>query len=293
MRHGDVKLLPFKGGENIAQFVAFAASVHDSTSSEEAIRRIGSQIGEHTAKVMSIRRVAAPLLGAGSGGLRVELAVSSLREGFRSTAHKDAALVISVLHRETFYRVRQNLFRARTATGRKERGRDSHGAARRAVDKPPRVFVSYSHTSPAQEKWVVALATFLRHNGVDARLDRWHLRQGMDLPQFMTNELTMANRVVLISDERYAEKADKRVGGVGWETMIVQGDMADRPPDNTKYIVVVRSASVDAGLPRYLKTKFFMHWPDATVESKNRRILLRELFDYIPIPALGPRPLSL
>src|SRR5262249_54726734 len=111
MHLGDVQVLPFVGGENIAQFVAFAASVEQNRSSEEAIRRIGSQLGEHTARLDSIRRVAAPLLGAGAGGLRSELAVSSLREGFRSSSHNDAALVISVLHREVFERVQGNLFR--------------------------------------------------------------------------------------------------------------------------------------------------------------------------------------
>jgi hypothetical protein len=52
----------------------------------------------------------------------------------------------------------------------------------------------------------------------------------MDLPQFISNELTLADRVVLVSDEKYAEKADGRVGGVGWETMIVQGDIARLAP---------------------------------------------------------------
>jgi len=285
MRLGDVQVLPFEGGENIAQFVAFAASVEGHGSSEEAIRRIGSQLGEHTARVDSIRRVAAPLLGVGAGGLRIELAVSSLREGFRSSSHKNAALVISVLHREVFERVQDNLF------PEKSRSRESQDTPE--AEKPSRVFVSYSHTSPEHEEWVVALASFLRQNGIDARLDVWHLRRGMDLAQFMTNELTLADRVVLVSDEKYAEKADGRVGGVGWETMIVQGDIARLPPDSTKYVVIVRSGTVDGGLPRYLKTKFVVHWPDAAVDGKNRQLLLRELFDFVPIPPLGQRPLAL
>jgi TIR domain len=162
--------------------------------------------------------------------------------------------------------------------------------AKDTTAQPIRVFISYSHTSPQHEKWVESLATFLRNNGVDARLDVWHLRYGMDLAQFMTNELNLADRVIIVSDERYAEKADGRVGGVGWETMIVQGHLSRLPPDSTKYLVIVRSADLDPGLPSYLKTKFVIHWPDATNSEPHRQTLLRELYEIIKIPPLGPRP---
>ena len=45
MELGDVSVMPFQGGENIAQFVAFAASVKGTSSSMDAIRRIGEQLG--------------------------------------------------------------------------------------------------------------------------------------------------------------------------------------------------------------------------------------------------------
>lgn len=287
MRLGEVRVSPFEGGESIAQFVAYAASVEASSSSSEAIYRIGVQLGEQTMKTDSIRRVAVPLLGAGAGGLASETVVSSLRDGFRSSCHKDASLVISILHQSVFDRLQFTLSDERQL---KHATRDLS-----SPDKPPRVFISYSHTSPQHRTWVQGLGTFLRQNGVDARLDLWHLRRGMDLPQFMTNELTLADRVVIVSDERYAQKADGRVGGVGWETMIVQGDISRLPPESTKYLVIVRSTHVDDGLPVYLKTKFVIHWPveNTDVEEENRMLLLREVFDFIPVPPLGPRPLFL
>jgi TIR domain len=288
MKLGDVQVLPFEGGENIAQFVAYAASVKQARgSTEEAIRRIGVQLGDYTTQNASIRNIAAPLLGAGAGGLSSEAAVLRLREGFRSTSHRDATLVVSVRWQDVFERIRSNL-----SSGLQVEEPD-HPSKR--PDKPPRVFVSYSHSSPEHKQWVEALGTFLRQNGIDARLDVWHLRIGMDLPQFMTNELTLADRVVLVSDERYAEKADGRVGGVGWETMIVQGDILRQPPESNKYLVVVRSPQIDDGLPQYLKAKFVLHWPgqDSETENRNRQLLLRELFDYVKVPVVGERPLSL
>lgn len=281
MELGDVSILPFEGGENIAQFVAYAASVDDNSSDIEAIRRIGEHLGAETRRRVMIRRVSAPLLGAGAGGLRSESVAAALSSGFKRTAHQDAGLVIHVLHEDVFSRLSGDREVERLASSQIE------------TSKPTRVFVSYCHSSPEHEEWVIALGKFLRENGIDARLDVWVLRHGMDLPQFMTNELTLADRVILVSDEKYAEKADGRVGGVGWETMIVQGDMAQQPPESTKYLVIVRSRTRDDGLPRYLKTKFVIHWPGPMTEDANRQMLLRELYDRIEVPPLGPRPVFL
>lgn len=68
------------------------------------------------------------------------------------------------------------------------------------------------------------------------------------MPQWMTNELIMADKVLLICDKYYAEKADNRKGGVGWETMIIQGDMLSKQEQN-KYIAILRDKDIDQSLP--------------------------------------------
>lgn len=276
---GDVNILPFKGAENIAQFVAYATSVKALSSSLEAIERIGNQLGKATHKWPTIRKISAPLLGAGAGGLLSEDVARALARGFGKTAHPDACLVIHILDRGTFERI-VSLLSEEPTTQRGDRN----------LSTPMRVFISYCHTSPEHTKWVESLGTFLRENGIDARLDIWHLRVGMDLPQFMTNELALAERVIVVSDERYAEKADGRTGGVGWETMIIQSDMAKLPPVSTKYLVIVRSTDIDAGLPRYLKSRFVIHWTNGVESLENRKLLLRELYNVVRIPDLGSRP---
>lgn len=128
-------------------------------------------------------------------------------------------------------------------------------------------------------EWVKTLALFLIDNGIQARLDRFHLRRGMDLPQWMCNELAMAQKVIVVCDETYKLKADGRLGGVGWETMIIQGDVANLPPDSTKYQVVVRTETIDKGLPLYLKTKYAFHAPPSDAKGSFRDELVRELLD--------------
>ena len=276
MSHGETDIVPFTGAENIAQFVAFAASVEANYSSAEAIESIAASIGEFTIQNETVRNVSVPLLGAGAGGLSSKVVVEALTKGFRDHAHDSARLVVHVLHKSVMDRLQKEETTPSFTTSRPK--------------TPQRVFISYSGTSDRHSNWVAELGTFLRSKGVDARLDQWHLRKGMDLPQWMANELELAERVVIISDSRYRDRADKRSGGVGWETMLIQGDMAQQPPDSRKYLIVVREDLFKDGVPSYLKTKFAIHWADEEDEAKLRDDLLKEIYDVELAPPIGAVP---
>jgi hypothetical protein len=114
----------------------------------------------------------------------------------------------------------------------------------------------------------------------------------MDLPQWMCNELQLADKGIIVSDEAYAEKANGRDGGVGWETMVIQGDLASQPPDSTKYLTIVRTAKLEDGVPFYLRTIFSFHWPDSlTNDGQLRQDLLKELFEISKEPQIDEPPL--
>ncbi|MCA0249184.1 MAG: toll/interleukin-1 receptor domain-containing protein [Proteobacteria bacterium] len=262
MKLGEVEILPFDGGENIAQFVAFAASVKGMSSSASAIKSIAKKIGEFTKEEKSVRSVVVPLLGTGAGGLRDEDVVIALREGFVENAAPGATLTIRVLHKEVFDRLRI-----------------VQPTKQNQPRMPLRVFISHTSTEASATDWVKNLALFLIEQGIQARLDRFHLRRGMDLPQWMCNELAMANKVIVICDEKYKEKADGRLGGVGWETMIIQGDLMKLSSDSTKYQVVVRAHNLSGGLPQYLQTKYAYHIPPSGDEESFRSELVQELLD--------------
>ena len=102
MRLGNIEVLPLDGGEHIAQYVAYAASVDEFASTEEAIRRIGEHLGQETVRQETIRLVSAPLLGTGAGGLSSESVLRALSTGFRARAHGDAVLAIHVLDQGEF-----------------------------------------------------------------------------------------------------------------------------------------------------------------------------------------------
>ena len=276
MEFGAVEILPFDGADDIAQYVAFAASVKGYSSTPKAIEAIGRAVGEFTASNPAVRNVAAPLLGAGAGGLQSEVVAAALRTGFAATAATDATMIIHVLHREVYDRLKGNR-------------RVIQGKPKQSV----RVFISHTSKTTDDVEWVKSLALHLIDQGIQARLDKFHLRHGMDLPQWMCNELALASKVIIVCDEAYKQKADGRLGGVGWETMIIQGDLSGLPPDSTKYQVVVRAADMESGLPLYLKTRYAFHAPDASADQVFRSEIVKELLDITIDPALEAREFAL
>jgi len=63
------------------------------------------------------------------------------------------------------------------------------------------------------------LATRLSSNGIEAVLDQWALKPGDDLSHFMEQNLSSADKVLMICSENYVSKANSGKGGVGYEKM--------------------------------------------------------------------------
>ena len=115
----------------------------------------------------------------------------------------------------------------------------------------PRVFVSYSHDSEAHRAWVRQLAERLRANGVDVVLDQWDLRAGADLARFMEQGIVEARRVLMVCTANYVAKAEERKGGVGYEGMIVTGQVA-RTSETIKFVPIVRDNASESLIPAFL-----------------------------------------
>ncbi len=92
----------------------------------------------------------------------------------------------------------------------------------------------------------------LRNSGIDAILDQWELQPGDDLTHFMEQNLAAADRVLMICTDKYVEKANSGVGGVGYEKMIVTSDLL-KSIDSNKVIPIIRQAGTRS-VPTFLKT---------------------------------------
>jgi hypothetical protein len=158
----------------------------------------------------------------------------------------------------------------------------------------PRAFISYSWSSPAHERWVVDLATQLVENGVDVVLDKWNLREGHDAVQFMESMVTDpdVSKVIVISDKTYAEKADKRKGGVGTESQIMSPEIYKKA-DQNKFAAVVSEVDENGEpyLPRFFVSRIYIDLTESMFAT-NFEQLLRWLYDkplYVK-PPLGKMP---
>ena len=113
----------------------------------------------------------------------------------------------------------------------------------------PKAFISYSWTSPAHQEWVLRLATELQESGVDVTFDKWDLKEGHDAHAFMERTVTdpTIEKVIVVCDKIYAEKADGRSGGVGTEAQIITPELYGRKSQD-KFVAVI-AESDSQGLP--------------------------------------------
>jgi hypothetical protein len=157
-------------------------------------------------------------------------------------------------------------------------------------NKSPKVFISYSHDSPEHKKWVLDLAINLRENGIDVILDQWDLKLGGDVAKFMGSS-TDADRVLMICTEPYVKKADEGKGGVGYEAMIVTGELI-RNLDTTKFIPVIRQNPGEIKLPKSVSTRAYINLSNNQSLEQEFERLLRDLHQAPAVskPPIGENP---
>jgi len=158
-----------------------------------------------------------------------------------------------------------------------------------------KLFMSYCWCLPEHEQWVLELATELREAGVDVIFDKWDLKEGHDASAFMEKMVTdpEIQKVAIICDRMYMEKADGRSGGVGTETQIISPEIYEKE-DQNKFVAIVaeRDENGNAYLPTYYKSRIYIDLSDSDLYATNFEQLLRWVYDkplYIK-PKIGKKP---
>ena len=143
-------------------------------------------------------------------------------------------------------------------------------------DKIPQVFISYSWTSKEYQQLIVDLASRMRHDGVDVKLDVWDLKEGQDKYAYMEQCVTNPeiDKVLILSDRIYSEKADARKGGVGDETTIISAEVYGNA-DQHKFIPVVMERDEEGKeyLPTYLKSRMYRDLSGENYEEEYEALL--------------------
>jgi hypothetical protein len=155
----------------------------------------------------------------------------------------------------------------------------------------PKVFISYSHDSQQHKDWVLRLASELRTNGIDAKLDQWDLSPGQDIAAFMARGIRTADRVLLICTGPYVSKAEAGTGGVGYERLIATAEVVGSI-DTIKFIPIVRNNASARKVPDFLGARMYIDFSDNAQYPAKLEELMREIHQAPAVvrPPLGDNP---
>ena len=121
----------------------------------------------------------------------------------------------------------------------------------------PKVFISYSWTAKDKAR---NLAERLLADGVDVVMDIYDLKEGMEKYAFMQRIVSdpSVERVLILCNKAYKEKADNFEGGVGDEAMIISPELYGKV-EQQKFIPIVLEKDEEGRpyLPVILKARIY------------------------------------
>lgn len=159
----------------------------------------------------------------------------------------------------------------------------------------PKVFISYSWSSPQHEQWVLGLAERLSGDGIAVVLDKWDLKEGQDKHVFMEQMVNdeSINKVLVVCDRAYQTKADNRKGGVGTETQLISKEVYEKT-EQEKFIPIVREYDDDQKpcIPHYMASRIYIDLSSDEKFEENYQRLVRNLYGKPSYkrPSLGTPP---
>src|SRR5450759_1729700 len=159
----------------------------------------------------------------------------------------------------------------------------------------PKAFISYAWESEEHKSWIRKLAERLVLNGVETRLDQWHIAPGQSLTQFMEKEVQECDYILVICTKTYCQKSIARQGGVGYEQQIISAHIVNGMP-RERFIPIIRDGDFIPGpncaIPPHFSGIYSIDMrTDATFDAKLEE-LLRAIYKqpvHVP-PKLGAPP---
>lgn len=120
-----------------------------------------------------------------------------------------------------------------------------------------KTFISYAWESEETKIWVKELATDLRNDGIDAKLDQWEVVPGDKMPHFMEKSVRENDFVLIICTPKYKSKSENRIGGVGYEGDIMTAEVLQNS-NHRKFIPILKSGTKETSIPSWLQGKYYV-----------------------------------
>lgn len=147
-----------------------------------------------------------------------------------------------------------------------------------------KIFISYSWTDDKIISWVRdELATRLISDyGIDVVLDQWDLKEGHDVYHFMESMVTdeSIDKVLVVCDKGYKEKADNRLGGAGTETQIITPNVYSQAKQE-KFIPIVyeRDEEKNSFIPVFMISRKYIDLSSDELFVENLEQLARTIYE--------------
>lgn len=159
----------------------------------------------------------------------------------------------------------------------------------------PQVFISYCRQPEENLIRTQQLAQRLMRDGVYVVIDLWDLKDGQDKNSYMERMVTdpSVDKVLLICNKQYVEKADSRKGGVGIESTIISSELYGSVAQ-TKFIPVIFETDEEgkAYIPVFAKSRIYIDLSNDNIFEEGYDQLLRDIYDKPKFdrPPLGDMP---
>lgn len=116
----------------------------------------------------------------------------------------------------------------------------------------PLVLISYAWEEEDAEymNWVERFAGDLRHNGINAQIDKYQ-SHGTDLVKFMRDSIRTAQKVLCVLTPKYKEKAESGRGGAAYEGGIISHEIYN-DQDTVKFIPILRKGNFGISTPDFI-----------------------------------------
>jgi hypothetical protein len=133
-----------------------------------------------------------------------------------------------------------------------------------------KIFISYAWGS-INKKDLTELKNMLIENDFEVIIDIDRVEVGDELNEFMEKSLNESDFVILLCTPNYKDRADKRIGGVGYETNILSEYKKKR---TKKIIPIICEGNIDVSQPVYLGSVYCLNFIDKEVEIKYNELLV-------------------
>jgi len=162
--------------------------------------------------------------------------------------------------------------------------------------KTPKVFASYSWKPDKDKEFVKEICDRLKKEaGIEVILDRYELKPGQDKYVFMetmVNDPTV-DKVLVFSNKIYAEKANKREGGVGAESTMISNEVyANAKQEKFIPICLGKNENAEPFFPTFMQALIHIDFSEEDLIEDEFEKLVRFIYNKpldVP-PKLGTPP---